>query len=96
IVMLHNGLGYLLGYGVAKSFKFNTAKCRTLSLEVGMQNAGMATVLARNFLCNPAIVAFNPMAVVSVIPCALSCVYHSISGTLLAGFFQIMDKRKRK
>lgn len=95
VVTCHNGLGYLLGYGVAKAFRFNTAKRRTLSIEVGMQNAGMATVLARNFLATPAIVAMNPLAVVSVMPCALSCIYHSISGTLLATFFQWMDKRKK-
>ena len=85
VVFFHNGLGYLLGYTVGRIFGFSTAKKRTISIEVGMQNAGMATVLASNF--------FAPLA---VIPCAISCAYHSISGTLLANFFLWMDRKKRK
>ena len=96
VVTLHNGTGYLLGYFVGKAFGFNIAKRRTLSIEVGMQNAGMATVLSRNFFASPAIVAMNPMAALAVIPCAISCAYHSISGTLLAGFFTWQDERKAK
>ena len=96
VVTLHNGMGYLLGYLVGKAFGFNTAKRRTLSIEVGMQNAGMATVLSRNFFASPAMIAMNPMAALAVIPCAISCAYHSISGTLLAGFFTWQDERKVK
>ena len=95
VVTLHNGTGYLLGYLVGKAFGFNTAKRRTLSIEVGMQNAGMATVLARNFFASPAMIAMNPMAALSVIPCAISCAYHSISGTLLAGFFTWRDETRK-
>ena len=94
VVTLHNGTGYLLGYFVGEAFGMNTAKKRTLSIEVGMQNAGMATVLARNFFASPAIIAMNPMAALAVIPCAISCAYHSISGTLLAGFFTWRDERR--
>ena len=94
VVTLHNGTGYLLGYLVGQGCGFSAAKRRTLSLEVGMQNAGMATVLARNFLASPAIIAMNPLAVVAVIPCAISCAYHSISGTLLAGFFAWRDTKQ--
>lgn len=96
IVFLHNGFGYLLGYTVGKLFGFNTAKKRTISIEVGMQNAGMATVLAKNFLATPAAIATNPLAVLSIIPCALSCAYHSISGTVLAGIFLHFDNKKEK
>ncbi len=95
VVTLHNGTGYLLGYFVGEAFGFNTAKRRTLSIEVGMQNAGMATVLARNFFASPAMIATNPMAALAVIPCAISCAYHSISGTLLAGFFTWQDDRRQ-
>ena len=95
VVTLHNGIGYLLGYFVGEAFGFNTAKRRTLSIEVGMQNAGMATVLARNFFASPAMIATNPMAALAVIPCAISCAYHSISGTLLAGFFTWQDERRQ-
>ena len=79
MVFCHNSIGYLLGYSVGKLFHFNTAKKRTLSIEVGMQNAGLGTNLAMTFF-----VATNPMAVV---PCAISCAWHSISGTILANIF---------
>ncbi|MDO4195157.1 MAG: bile acid:sodium symporter family protein, partial [Prevotellaceae bacterium] len=49
IVLCHNGCGYLLGYTVGRLYGFSTAKKRTISIEVGMQNAGLATVLASTF-----------------------------------------------
>ena len=79
MVFCHNTIGYVLGYTVGRLFHFNTAKKRTLSIEVGMQNAGLGTNLAMTFF-----VASNPMAVV---PCAISCAWHSISGTVLASIF---------
>ena len=44
-VFLHNGLGYLLGYGAGKLVGMNTAKKRTIAIEVGMQNAGLQQTL---------------------------------------------------
>lgn len=87
-VLLHNGLGYLLGYGVGVLTKMNVAKRRTISIEVGMQNAGLATNLATT----TAQFANTPDAAVI---CAVSCVWHSISGTLLAGLFAAFDKKKK-
>jgi BASS family bile acid:Na+ symporter len=78
VVFCHNALGYLLGWMAGKLARFNTAKKRTISIEVGMQNAGLATVLSSTFF------AAQPLA---VLPCAISCAWHSISGTLIAGFF---------
>jgi BASS family bile acid:Na+ symporter len=43
---IHNVAGFLLGYWSARLLKFNERDCRTISLEVGMQNAGLATGLA--------------------------------------------------
>lgn len=86
VVLCHNSLGYLLGYTTGRLCHFNTAKKRTISIEVGMQNAGLATNLASNFF-----LATNPL---SVVPCAISCVWHSISGTILAGLFRARDERK--
>ncbi len=48
--MLHNGLGYLLGYWGARLCRLNEADCRTVAIEVGMQNGGMASALAMNTL----------------------------------------------
>ena len=80
VVFCHNSLGYISGWLVGKAVRFNTAKKRTISIEVGMQNAGLATNLAATFF-----MASCPLAVV---PCAISCAWHSISGTILASFFR--------
>lgn len=82
VVFCHNTLGYLLGYLLGTLFHFSIPKRRTISIEVGMQNAGLATNLAPQF--------FDPIA---VIPCAISCAYHSISGTILANLFARADAR---
>ena len=88
-VLLHNGLGYLLGYGAGKLVGMNTAKKRTISIEVGMQNAGLATNLATT-------TAQFASAPESAIICAVSCTWHSISGTLPAGAFALKDRLKEK
>jgi len=93
VVFCHNALGYVLGYSVGRVFRFNTAKKRTIAIEVGVQNAGMATVLASAFFANPENIAANPNAALCVIPCAISCAYHSISGTVLAGIFANREKK---
>ena len=93
IVFLHNTLGYATGYGIGYLFGFNTAKKRTISIEVGMQNAGMATVLATSFFAKPEILSNAPEAILCVVPCALSCAYHSISGTILANLYVKMDRK---
>ena len=85
VVFCHNTLGYLAGWLVGRLCRFGTAKKRTLSIEVGMQNAGLATNLSSAFF-----MATCPLAVV---PCAISCAWHSLSGTLLATFFARRDKR---
>ena len=87
VVFCHNSLGYLLGWTAGRLAGFNTAKKRTISIEVGMQNAGLATVLASNFF------ASQPLA---VLPCAISCAWHSISGTILAGIYLKWDKTHGK
>lgn len=84
VVFCHNTLGYVLGYLVGTFFKFSTAKKRTVSIEIGMQNAGLATVLSSTFF-----MATNPL---SIVPCAISCVWHSISGTILANLFARRDE----
>jgi len=43
---LHNVAGFFLGYWSARMLKFHERDCRTIALEVGMQNAGLATGLA--------------------------------------------------
>lgn len=93
VVFMHNTLGYATGYLIGNLFGFNTAKKRTISIEVGMQNAGMATVLATSFFAKPEILSNTPEAILCVIPCAISCAYHSISGTILANIFVNIDRK---
>ena len=86
-IFLHNGLGYVLGYLTGCATRMSTPKRRTLSIEVGMQNAGLATVLAgRHF----------PLMPEAAIAAAISCVWHSISGTLIASIFTLADKLRKK
>ena len=81
-VFLHNAIGYVLGYAVGVATRFSRPKRRTISIEVGMQNAGLATVLAgRHFPAMPEVALAS----------AVSCVWHSISGALLAGLFNAAD-----
>jgi BASS family bile acid:Na+ symporter len=86
VVLCHNSLGYLTGYSVGKIFGFSKAKNRTISIEVGMQNAGLATVLASTF--------FAVSCPLAVIPAAVSCAWHSISGTILATWFRNRDEEE--
>ena len=86
-IFLHNAIGYLTGYGVGVLAKMSKAQKRTISIEVGMQNAGLATNLATVHFPN------TPEAALAS---AVSCVWHSISGTFLAGIFRLIDKYQEK
>jgi BASS family bile acid:Na+ symporter len=82
-VFCHNSIGYIAGWTIGKIANMTEAKKRTISIEVGMQNAGLATVLATKHF------TFMPEA---AIISAVSCVWHSISGTILANIYVIKDK----
>ncbi len=75
-VILHNGLGLLGGYWGGRLLGFEENVCRTLALEVGMQNSGLAATLGKIY--------FSPLA---ALPGALFSVWHNLSGSLLAGFW---------
>lgn len=75
-VILHNGMGLSAGYWGGKLFGFNESVCRTLALEVGMQNSGLAATLGKLY--------FSPLA---ALPGALFSVWHNISGSLLSGYW---------
>ena len=44
--LMHNTLGYFFGYWLARLFRFDNKSCRTIAIEVGMQNGGLASGLA--------------------------------------------------
>lgn len=84
-VFLHNALGYALGYLSGVFARFSNEKKKTVAIEVGMQNAGLATVLAaRHF----------PACPEASIAAAVSCVWHSVSGALLAGLFNLIERKR--
>lgn len=73
VVILHNLLGLLIGYLLAKVAKLEFDDQKAISIEVGMQNSGLGSALA--------LAHFAPIAAV---PSALFSVWHNISGPLLA------------
>ncbi len=83
-VMLHNALGLALGYLAGRCCGYSEAICRTLAIEVGMQNSGLAVALA-----------FKNFAAMAALPGALFSIWHNISGSVLAAFWQWRDKRRR-
>ncbi|MBQ7221121.1 MAG: bile acid:sodium symporter family protein [Synergistaceae bacterium] len=79
VVFLHNMLGYLCGFVLGKILRLDTPKTKALSIEVGMQNSGLATSLAGS--------AFPDLAMATV-PGAIFSVWHNISGALLASVYR--------
>lgn len=47
LVLIHNTLGYFIGYWSARVFKLSERDSRTVAIEVGMQNAGLASGIAK-------------------------------------------------
>lgn len=84
-VIIHNALGLLLGYAMARLFRLDSKKSRTVAIEVGMQNSGMAASLA--------IIYFNPL---TAVPAAIFSVWHNISGSLLANYCCWQEDKKNK
>ena len=76
VVVLHNGIGYLLGYLAARASGLSVAKRKAIAIEVGMQNSGLGAALANAH--------FSPVAAV---PSAIFSVWHNISGALIANYF---------
>jgi bile acid:Na+ symporter, BASS family len=82
VLILHT-LGFFLGYFFSNYFKFNEKNSQTLSIEVGMQNSGLATELARsNF----------PGFTLATVPGAISALTHCVLGSIAAGIFRLREK----
>jgi BASS family bile acid:Na+ symporter len=75
-VALHNGLGLLLGHAAGRFANMPEKSRRTLAIEVGMQNSGLAAALA--------IAHFSPQAAV---PAALFSAWHNLTGPALAAWW---------
>ncbi len=79
-VILHNLLGLITGYGIPRLLKFDPITCRTVCIEVGMQNSGLSVALAIKY--------FSPLA---ALPGALFSIWHNLSGIMLAACWRKAD-----
>ncbi len=77
-VALHNGFGLALGYAAAKLAGLDAKRCRTIAIEVGMQNSGLGVVLAVAHFADQPLVA---------LPSALFSVWHNLSGPAVASYW---------
>ena len=77
VLCLHVG-GFLLGYLAGRVFLRRELASRTVSIEVGMQNSGLGVVLAQQNFVSPLV----------AIPCAISAVFHSLVGSLVAAYWR--------
>jgi BASS family bile acid:Na+ symporter len=74
--MLHNSAGLFLGYFTSRFLGFGPTESRTLAIEVGMQNSGLAVALAIKYFTATA-----------ALPGAIFSIWHNLSGSILAGFW---------
>ena len=85
VVILHNGLGYLLGFSAARFFKLPYADSKAIAIEVGMQNSGLGVALAAvHFAASP----------ITAVPSAIFSLWHNISGPALATYWASKHKQE--
>ena len=79
--IIHNAAGYFLGYWGGRLFKMNEKDCRTIALEVGMQNGGLASGIA---------LEMGKVATIGLAP-AVFGPWMNISGSSLATWWRDRD-----
>ena len=87
--LIHNITGYILGYTTCKLFKMDEKTCRTIALEVGLQNTGLASGLA---------LKMGKVATVGLAPAIFSPLMN-ITGSALATWWHskpVMDQPEYK
>jgi len=82
VVVLHNCLGYFVGFLAAKALRLNNYDSKAIAIEVGMQNSGLGAALATAH--------FNPIAAV---PSAVFSFWHNVSGPILANYFSTLKNQ---
>jgi BASS family bile acid:Na+ symporter len=78
LVLIHNLSGYTLGYWSGRLFRMSERDCRTIAIEVGMQNGGLASGIAKEM---------GKMATVGLAP-AIFGPLMNITGSILASWWQ--------
>jgi BASS family bile acid:Na+ symporter len=76
LVLIHNASGLILGYFTTLLFTRNKILSKTIAIEVGMQNSGLAAALAVKFF-----------EASSALPAALFSIIHNVTGSLLASYW---------
>lgn len=76
--VLHNLLGYALGYWLARACRLDKSSARTIAFEVGMQNGGMASGIASSL---------GKLGTMGLAP-AIFAAWMSVSGSLLANYWR--------
>ena len=77
VVVIHNTLGLICGYLIAKTLGFGESSCRAISVEVGMQNSGLAAALSQLHF-----------GYLSALPAALFSIWHNVSGAAIASLWR--------
>ena len=75
-VFLHNAFGLAGGYWIPKWLGYDKKICKTLAIEVGMQNSGLGVALAGKYF-----------SAIAALPGAVFSIWHNISGAILAGIW---------
>lgn len=76
-IVIHNLLGLITGYMIPRLLKYDAKTCRTVSIEVGMQNSGLSVALAIQY--------FSSLA---ALPGAVFSIWHNLSGSVLAAYWR--------
>lgn len=76
-VCLHNFMGLVAGYGIPWLLKYDSKTCRTVCIEVAMQNSGLSVALAIKYF-----------SITTALPGAIFSIWHNVSGSLLALFWR--------
>ncbi len=92
IVLVHNLLALLLGYGTSSAFRLNARDRRTITIETGIQNSGLGLVL----LLGTSIFADFPPHGGTLVITAWWGIWHIISGLITALLFNLSDRRKSR
>lgn len=80
-VVLHNAAGLVFGYYSSRLLGYSPAECRTLAIEVGMQNSGLAVALGIKYF-----------SATAALPGAIFSIWHNLSGSVLAGIWSNRTK----
>lgn len=80
-IVLHNLIGLLSGYWLARLLRYDESIARTIAIEVGMQNSGLSVALAMKYF-----------GAAAALPGALFSIWHNVSGSMLAAWWSTQKR----